>query len=440
MPNSVNLALSKNATASSYVMPYAPGRAVDGSVTVPTSRWLCNTVPSWLNVDLGAQYSINRWVVRNMGVAGWKTPDYSISDFKLQCSNDNTNWTDIDAVSNNTAAITDRTFTKVKCRYVRVYVTRGLQTNNKLASFMELEVYQAPASALLTGLTLSQGTLTPVFASSTFNYSSSVDYSNSSITLTPIAEDSKAVIKVNGTVVASGTQSSPINLNVGVNNITVQVTAADGLSQNTYAIAVTRQNSSNLTNLVATVNGNNVVNGFAKTTTSYNANVGYDGSSIIVTPTVEDQTATTVISINGSTIPSGQSASLNVGSNTITVTVNATGVASTIYTLTVVRASSAYLTKVDVTYKSGKSNTVISVPIVKNQVEYNANILDTATSVMITAYSEDPNAKILVNGNQNLTNGQVSSAINVTVGVTRIPIVVTSNIGTDNISYGITVV
>ena len=47
-----NIALNKYATASGYVAPYSPSRAVDGSWT-PASRWLCTSVPCWMAVDLG---------------------------------------------------------------------------------------------------------------------------------------------------------------------------------------------------------------------------------------------------------------------------------------------------------------------------------------------------------------------------------------------------
>lgn len=54
----INLDLGKDATASSYVMPYASSRAVDGLSTTPINRWSCNSVPAWLSVDLGLVYSI----------------------------------------------------------------------------------------------------------------------------------------------------------------------------------------------------------------------------------------------------------------------------------------------------------------------------------------------------------------------------------------------
>ena len=173
-----NIALNKSVTASSYVKPYAPSRAVDGS-TAPVSRWLCNTLPGSINVDLGGYYWVNRWVVRHMPVAGWRSPDYVNCDFRLQGSGDNRSWADIDGVAGNTAAITDRLLPiALKIRYLRVYVTKGLKTNPQLASIMALEIYEAPpTSPYLSKLALSSGTLAPAFSATTFNYAAMVENS-----------------------------------------------------------------------------------------------------------------------------------------------------------------------------------------------------------------------------------------------------------------------
>lgn len=49
----LNIALNRPVTASSYVLPYEPARAVNGT-TQATSRWLCKTLPGYMIVDLGS--------------------------------------------------------------------------------------------------------------------------------------------------------------------------------------------------------------------------------------------------------------------------------------------------------------------------------------------------------------------------------------------------
>jgi len=93
----------------------------------------------------------------------------------------------------------------------------------------------------LSNLTVDQGTLTPVFAVSTLNYTDSVTGSVYgsvySITVTPTADESHASITVNGSGVVSG-QPQTIDLSVGFNPITIVVTAQDGITKKTYQLIV----------------------------------------------------------------------------------------------------------------------------------------------------------------------------------------------------------
>jgi GH35 family endo-1,4-beta-xylanase len=90
----------------------------------------------------------------------------------------------------------------------------------------------------LSGLTLSVGTLEPVFEAATTQYEVALKDAGS-MKVTPVAKNSKASIKVNGTVVASGTASGAIPLTPGTaTDIKVEVTAEDGTVK-TYTIKVT---------------------------------------------------------------------------------------------------------------------------------------------------------------------------------------------------------
>ena len=97
--------------------------------------------------------------------------------------------------------------------------------------------------AELSALTLSGITLSPQFASSIYTYT----YTYSAGAATTLAEttvmattnnpNAVAVIKLNGVVDTDGT----VDLNVGENAITVDVTAADGMTMKTYTVIVTLQ-------------------------------------------------------------------------------------------------------------------------------------------------------------------------------------------------------
>lgn len=97
------------------------------------------------------------------------------------------------------------------------------------------------SSATLSGLTASAGSLTPGFQPETRFYELLVDATTDSVTFTPTAADDSAVIAVDGQLVGSGHASHEIHLPVGVSTFSIVVTAADGVMQQTYSIAVIRE-------------------------------------------------------------------------------------------------------------------------------------------------------------------------------------------------------
>jgi 2',3'-cyclic-nucleotide 2'-phosphodiesterase (5'-nucleotidase family) len=101
-------------------------------------------------------------------------------------------------------------------------------------------------SSALKNLTISTGSLNESFSETTNSYTARVGHGVSSIKVTPTVKDNTASVKVNGIPVVSGQESQDVSLNVGLNKITVEVTATDG-TKGEYVINVTRakKNSSN---------------------------------------------------------------------------------------------------------------------------------------------------------------------------------------------------
>lgn len=441
-----NLVLNKPTTASSYVLPYSSARAVDGS-TAPTNRWLCNQLPGYMTVNMGSPCWINRWIVRHMGTAGWKTPDYNMMDYKLQGSNDNTNWVDLDSVIGNTVAVTDRTFTAVQYQYVRLYVTKGIMVNQKLASCMELEVYEAPpTSSNLSALTISTGTLSPTFTPTTFAYTSAVDNTVSSITVTPTSIDG-GTIKVNGTAVTSGQPSQAISLNVGVNTIPIVVTSRIGSVVSTYNVTITRQANPWLTGLVVKNTDNTLLATdptFAPQTMNYNISTDYDLSStpdaysITLTPSAE---AGTTISINNATMVSGQPSApikLNVGDNVISIKVaSSNGTVEKDYTVNIIRNSNDNLT--NLVLVAARKSVPTNPAFNKYTLSYTADMTQSSsTSVQVTPTAQDTSVVIRVNGTI-VASGIPSAAIILSQGQNTITVTVTPQTGTKIRSYVVVV-
>jgi len=336
-----NIAFNGNVSADSTVAPFSAGRAVDGTIEA-THRWV-GEVPCSLNLTCSGNKLVNRWVVSNMSkvtgwaLPGWPSPQYNMSDYSLQGSNDGTNWTNIDTVTGNTVTTTDRTLnTPAYYPYFRVYVTKGLNCNNKIASIMDFQLYDINTSQYLSSLTISSGTLTPAFNKNVYSYSATVGSEVTSITVTPTAEvptyyGQNATIKVNDTGVASGS-GIPVSLAVGQNTINIDVTSAVGGVTQRYTIVVTRVDTY-LSNVQIKVGKSSVVNDFNMYTTSY-TETSPSASALTVTPTAHDPSNVT-ITVNGTTVASGNSTSVPVTTgqtNNISIIVKSNS--NSAYTLT----------------------------------------------------------------------------------------------------------
>lgn len=99
------------------------------------------------------------------------------------------------------------------------------------------------ASADLSGLTLSTGTLAPVFSAGTTTYTTTVTNLTSSVQITATVADGNDTVTVNGQAVTSGSASTAIPLGFGNTVIPVVVTDVGGLVSKSYQITVTRPNT-----------------------------------------------------------------------------------------------------------------------------------------------------------------------------------------------------
>jgi len=200
----------------------------------------------------------------------------------------------------------------------------------------------ASAIASLSNIKLSNGTLTPAFATATTAYTASVANTVATITITPTTTDANATIKVNGTAVTSGTASGAITLAEGANTaINVVITAQNGTTKETYTVTVTRAPSTNANLSTLGQSAGGLTPGFSSATTSYTDKVSNATTTITLKPVSSDAHAT--IKVNGTAVTSGTITApiaLAVGPNTITTVVTAqNGTTTKTYTLTVTRAA-----------------------------------------------------------------------------------------------------
>ncbi|WMX43974.1 discoidin domain-containing protein [Streptomyces roseicoloratus] len=139
---STNLALNRPATASGQCNgTETPAKAVNGSVAGGNGdKWCTLTTAKWLEVDLGASRTLDRFVVKH-AAAGGESASWNTRDFTVQVRESTTApWTTAVTVTGNTAAATTHPVA-VTARYVRLAITRPTQTTDPAARVYEFEAW-----------------------------------------------------------------------------------------------------------------------------------------------------------------------------------------------------------------------------------------------------------------------------------------------------------
>ncbi|MEI7911327.1 MAG: cadherin-like beta sandwich domain-containing protein, partial [Verrucomicrobiota bacterium] len=186
----------------------------------------------------------------------------------------------------------------------------------------------------LAGLTLNPGRLDMEFAPGTTTYTVRVPHGTPSVSVTPTASNRYATLTVNDVALASGSTSPAIYLSPGNMTIAIKITAQDGVSTATYTLTI--KDDSTLSGLA--LGAGSLVPAFSSVTTAYTSYLPTATTSVTVTPTATDASAS--VTVNGTPVVPGNASSpvsLVAGSNTISVRVTALDGTFTIYPLTVIR-------------------------------------------------------------------------------------------------------
>ena len=136
MPSGGDLALGKPVTVSSYSDPNTPGLAVDGDLSTRWAQGLGLADPSWIQVDLGAQYDLTGAITTFEKTSGYQ--------YRIEASPDEFHWVTLD--DHTGAATTEATNYSVAAspvdgRYLRLTVT-GSSGNG--GSIYEIQAYGTP--------------------------------------------------------------------------------------------------------------------------------------------------------------------------------------------------------------------------------------------------------------------------------------------------------
>jgi len=185
------------------------------------------------------------------------------------------------------------------------YHYRAVAYNSDGTSYGPDQVFATSSNnsdANLASLSLSDGTLSPGFASSGTSYTATVPNYVTSEIVTATPEDNSAIVNITGAD----------SLSVGDNTITVTVTAADGVTTMVYIVVVTRMPSSNANLADLLLSSGTLSPMFEPEFTNYTATVPQDVTTETITPVLSDSTATFVVTGGNPLVP---------GPNMMTVTI-----------------------------------------------------------------------------------------------------------------------
>ncbi|MGI6605864.1 MAG: cadherin-like beta sandwich domain-containing protein [Peptococcia bacterium] len=219
----------------------------------------------------------------------------------------------------------------------------------------------ADNEADLADLSVSAGTLSPVFADTERDYTVNVAYGTAVLQVVPEceAETASLAVTVNGETVSATEDAYAAPLNVGENLIRIVVTAEDEMTGTVYRLRVNRGEADTNADLAGlSLNEGNVPLEFTGDITGYNLTVSNKVRSLSVKPVTVEETA--VVTVNGVAVSSGENSepiALRTGSNVVTIQVVAEDGTEKTYTLNIKRKHKSQTSTTSITEETEEQQT-----------------------------------------------------------------------------------
>ncbi|WP_289032083.1 cadherin-like beta sandwich domain-containing protein [uncultured Paraglaciecola sp.] len=292
-------------------------------------------------------------------------------------------------------------------------------------------------------LDISTGILSPVFSSSTTDYSVDVDFTVTEVNFTAITSDPSASSMLNGSSYVNG---DTLPLVEGANQFEFVITAENATDTATYTIVVTRatqviappvlNDDALLTSLDISTGMLNPL--FNSTTTGYSVDVDYAVTEINFTAITSDPSAN--LELNGASYVNGDTLLLVEGVNQFEFVITAENATDTAtYTVVVTRASQviappvlnddALLTSLDIS--TGMLNPLFN----STTINYSVDVDYAVTEINFTAITSDPSASSMLNGSS-YVNGDTLPLVE---GVNQFEFVITAENAIDMVTYTIVI-
>ena len=333
----------------------------------------------------------------------------------------------LDGVTDNDGVIA----LSVGSNVITVEVTAEDDSTTKTYTVTVTRAAPLSSDATLKALSLS-GVSIGTFKSVTTSYSAQVANSVSETTVTPTVNHSEAsyVIKLGGVTDSDGT----VPLSVGRNIVTIEVTAEDDETSQTYTVTVTRAEPPSTDATLSSLTLSGIDFGtFSSSTESYTASVASSVSQTTVTLTVNDSGASYVVKLGGVTDGDG-TLSLSVGRNVITIEVTAEDTTTTrTYTFTVTRAEPP---STDATLKALTLSGIDFGSFDSTTISYTSSVANSVSQTRVTATVNDSGASYVIKlGGTTDSDGTVA----LDVGENVITIKVTAEDDSTTKTYTVTV-
>lgn len=393
----------KNGTYYFWAVNVNGGKTVKGPVTISSS---C-TDQTHLNEKSETPFKVERCYIKKAGstepVADGNTTIASCGDGY---------YLDQSKVSVVTNECKNLNVSGVKQRYCKVVFQ--FQCTKKTSSGGGGGGGTTVKAASLSSLSVSNGTLSPKFASGTKSYKVTVDTNVESININATA--------ASGSSFVSGYGSRSVKLNYGVNKVQVKVKNSAG-KVTTYTLNITRTDGRSTVNTLAslTVSNGTLTPDFASNVNNYTINVTNDVQKISFEGTLTDPTSTFATNYGP------REYDLVNGTNNIYIKVNSQKGETNVYTITVFRDELPSECTTDTSNKGLLKGINMSVDIANielNQIEdfdphinvYNdIKVPYQVTSLTIEGYTQDEGDKVEVIGAEDF---EVNIPKEVTIKVT----------------------
>ena len=294
----------------------------------------------------------------------------------------------IDATGSNGATVSGTgvmTLTKESETFeVKVTTTSGVSSAYKIKVTKEKAL-----DVTLKTLTLDKGTLSPLFSSDNTSYTATVD--SDKVTISATATDSTAT--VSGTGVKE--------LNYGVNDFNIKVTAKDGTSKS-YLIKITRPDNRNTNAYLKSLTINDEDINFEKDILEYTYKVDLETEELKIDAVPEKETSKVEITGNEKFVE---------GENIVTIKVTAEDGEEKTYTIKVVKEEPEEDTSEDEPglYLKELEIQGYNINFDKEKYEYEITIKDEKQLNINALVYDDYNVEIT--GNENLQDGSIIKII-----------------------------